>query len=424
MLTYVFFLMIVGIGCPTFQLQQGEPGGPASTQKAPSDAGVPSLTVESKAFFPLGWYSNLDASKLPIMKAGGMNAVIPYSGKSDEEIARYLDAAAKEGIKVMVEVSREELTAINSGKKSFSGILTRIRNLKGKKNLLGWYLVDEPHGKGITPSTCKVVYDSIKAVDPGHPIFIVDTEWGWTGQWDSDPTLSYAIACDVAMWDEYPLMDTMATMPHRLGRVAETSRKTREVAGREARAIPMMAALQAYGLKDKKGKENYAVGDVNRRRNPAYDELRYMTYSSIIHGARGLFYWVHYRADSLLEAHVHNVVQELHANQIPELAYGRDLGALVSHAELDADGELKDKNDSSLLFREKDGAYYLVVVNDSRQTLETVRFTVDSSLVVGSVTRLDKGKPKGQVNRSGNTFEDRFTQFEVKLYRIDVRKGS
>jgi hypothetical protein len=335
-----------------------------------------------------------------------------------------MDAAAKESLNVLVEIDRKEVLAINSGKKNFRPILARVQNLMGKKNLLGWYLIDEPHlqaGKGISPSVCKMIYDSIKTADPLHPVFIVDTQWGWTGQWDSDETKSYAIACDVAMWDEYPLMEAMTEMPSKIARVSETSRMTQEVVGRETRSIPMMGVLQAYGIKDKKAKENYAAGDGNRRRNPTFDEIRYMAYSSIIHGCRGLFFWVYYRADSQVENNVHSVVHDLHENQIPDLACRPDPGKTVVAEEVDEDGDREQLDEVHHLLREKDGSYFLLVSNDADKRIEAVSFTFDSSLAVSSVSTITQGKDGATIAAQGNMFSDTLESFEVKLYRVKVQ---
>jgi hypothetical protein len=88
----------------------------------------------------------------------------------------------------------------------------------------------------------------------------------------------------------------------------------------------------------------------------------------------------------------------------------------------DAHGNEYDAQSVGYLFSENDGAHFLLAVNDSRETLETVRFAIDSSLAVGSVTRVGQRGAGTPVSRSGNAFEDRFSRFEVKLYRIDIRK--
>ena len=256
-LMVILLLVLGGFGCSTIEAQK--PGDSKSLSKPGEDV---HLKLGNELFFPIGWYTNLDTSNLAPIRAAGMNTVLPYSGpKTDEEIGIFLDVAKREGLNVVVEINRDAVLAINKGEDEFARILTRVKVLKSKPNLLGWYLIDEPHLQGgvVPPSLCKVIYDSIKQVDPVHPIFIVDTQWGWTGQWDSDRSKSYSMACDVAIWDEYPLMDTMGTMPGRLFRVAETSRRTLEVVRKESRPIPLIAALQGYGTYNEAHRENFGL---------------------------------------------------------------------------------------------------------------------------------------------------------------------
>ncbi len=416
-------LVLIDAGCSNLQQKVGGTTLRSIGKTGPENTAL--VHVEGKPTFPLGWYSNLDTTVFQAMKAGGMNTVLPYSGENTiEKIGRFMDAAARHDLTVLVEIRRKEVLAINSGKRDFGELLSMVRNLMTKENLLGWYLIDEPHlqgEKGISPSVCKMMYDSIKAVDPRHPVFIVDTQWGWSGQWDADRSKSYAIACDVAMWDEYPLMDTMGVMPSRLFRVAETSHVAHEVVSREERSIPVVGVIQAYGYYNRARKENFPVGDTGRRRDPSYEELRYMTYSSIIHGSRGLFFWVYYRTDAQIEQHVHTMTKELHTHRIPDLVYRADLDSLVSSETHSGDADRNGLGDVNFLFREIDGHYFLLASNDSPHKLEHVQFAIDSSLTVKSVSRLDSNGSQKSMALSKNTFEENFTRVQIHFYRIEAQ---
>jgi hypothetical protein len=130
--------------------------------------------------------------------------------------------------------------------------------------LLAWYISDEPNGMKIPPSELEKIYKTVKQNDPWHPVSIVFM----------NPFLSavkYADALDIVMADPYPVPDYPISMP---GNVAGQLTK----AFRGKRTVWMVP--QAFG-----GGELWS-------REPTLQEVRSMTWQSVINGATGIQFFV------------------------------------------------------------------------------------------------------------------------------------
>jgi hypothetical protein len=130
--------------------------------------------------------------------------------------------------------------------------------------LLGWYISDEPNNKSITPSQLEGIYKTVKEYDPWHPVSIVFMAPYLTSK-------KYAAALDIVMADPYPVPEHPVSLP---GEVA--SQLKQEFAGKK----PVWIVPQAFG-----GGELWS-------REPTIQEVRSMTWQSIINGATGIQYFV------------------------------------------------------------------------------------------------------------------------------------
>ena len=130
--------------------------------------------------------------------------------------------------------------------------------------LLAWYIADEPNGFGIAPDSLETIYRIIKSIDPWHPVSIVFMA----------PFLSsrkYINSLDIVMADPYPIPDVPVTYT---GNAARSL--SQEFYGKR----PVWIVPQAFG-----GGEIWS-------REPTRQEIRSMTYQSIINGASGIQYFV------------------------------------------------------------------------------------------------------------------------------------
>ncbi|HNY15783.1 MAG TPA: hypothetical protein PKI12_09575, partial [Bacteroidales bacterium] len=130
--------------------------------------------------------------------------------------------------------------------------------------LLAWYIADEPNGYKLEPDSLLTIYRLIKKLDPWHPVSVVFMA----------PFMSsrrYADVLDIVMADPYPVPTSPVSM---VGDVARQLRS--EFSGRK----PVWMVPQAFG-----GGEWWS-------REPTLQELRAMTYQSVIYGATGIQYFV------------------------------------------------------------------------------------------------------------------------------------
>ena len=143
-------------------------------------------------------------------------------------------------------------------------LIEEIEMFRDHPALLCWYISDEPNGYKIPPETLEEIYNAVKANDPWHPVSIV-----FMAPFRS--SLKYEKALDIVMADPYPVPDLPVSM---VGDV--TGQLKAEFRGKK----PVWIDVQAFG-----GGEIWS-------REPTIQEIRSMTWQSIIKGATGIQYFV------------------------------------------------------------------------------------------------------------------------------------
>ncbi|HOS71288.1 MAG TPA: hypothetical protein PLZ75_02440 [Bacteroidales bacterium] len=234
------------------------------------------LIVNKRQFFPAGFYCYSPVHpSLPEEEAvRGFNMISPYQKilpSSFPERKAYMDRCAQLGMKVHynllsvaggggVASQLEGITA--AGKKAL--LLNEIKSFRDHPALLAWYIADEPNGYRIPPDTIRAIYELIRENDPWHPVSVVFMA-------PFTDARKYINALDIVMADPYPIPVSPVTLP---GNVAKTL--SNEFRGRR----PVWMVPQAFG-----GGELWS-------REPTVQEVRAMTYQSIINGAKGIQYFV------------------------------------------------------------------------------------------------------------------------------------
>jgi hypothetical protein len=234
------------------------------------------LIVNRRLFFPFGFYCyspvNPTLPEEEVVK--GFNMISPYQKilpETFKERKAYMDRCAQLGMKVhynLISVSGgggvgsmiEGLTYQQKKER----LLNEINSFKDHPALLAWYISDEPTGNGIVPDSLIKIYKLIKENDPWHPVSIVFMV-------PFRSLKNYMDALDIVMADPYPVPDCPVTMT---GEVA--SSLSEEFRGKR----PVWIVPQAFG------------GGEWWEREPSLQEIRAMTYQSIIKGARGIQYFV------------------------------------------------------------------------------------------------------------------------------------
>jgi Carbohydrate binding domain. len=234
------------------------------------------LIVNKLPFFPFGFYCYSPVyPTLPeeeVVK--GFNLISPYQKIAPETLAErkaYMDRCAEIGMKV-----HYNLLSVSGGggvgskieglsdKEKRERLIEEIKTFRDHPALLGWYISDEPNGISITPSQLEEIYKTVKENDPWHPVSIVFMA----------PFLSakkYIDALDIVMADPYPIPDNQVTVPGEVAFHLNSEFK---------RKIPFWIIPQSFG-----GGELWS-------REPTIQEIRSMTWQSIINGATGIQYFV------------------------------------------------------------------------------------------------------------------------------------
>jgi hypothetical protein len=153
--------------------------------------------------------------------------------------------------------------------------------------LLAWKGIDEPRNpfRGadwIRPDGCIRAYTKIKALDPHHPVVIVQAPRSPVAE-----LVPYRPAFDVTGVDIYPISyppGIHADLPnHGVEIVGTLARKTRQAAG--AKPFWMTLQIAWSGVVPTKGSPNVVP------RFPSLVQERFMAYQAIVNGARGLIFF-------------------------------------------------------------------------------------------------------------------------------------
>jgi len=232
--------------------------------------------VNRRQFFPFGFYCYSPVSPtLPeeeIVK--GFNMISPYQAILPETLKErqaYMDRCAELGMKVhynLLSLSGgggvdSRIAGLSTSEKK-QRLIEEIKTFMDHPALLAWYISDEPNGYKIPPESLENIYLTVRETDPWHPVSMVFMS----------PFLSskkYAKALDIVMADPYPVPNYPITL---VGDVAGQLKT--EFAGK--RSVWMV--LQAFGGGEWWGRE------------PTLQEMRSMTWQSIIKGATGIQYFV------------------------------------------------------------------------------------------------------------------------------------
>lgn len=212
---------------------------PAALLLAGGCAGAP------RERFPIGLFNVEDPAALIRVRDAGFDHVFPV-GTPAQQTAVSLEAA-RQGLKVVA-----------------SPAVTRDAAEVRRWPVAAWYLQDEPDVNKVSPERLKAVAASVRAWDPRAQTFTV-------GQGkEAGP---YGAIGDIFMLDWYPV-------PHlALDSVADQIDAAVSLlpAGK-----PLWFVVQAFDWRD----DNNKIG-----RFPTHEEIRFMSWLAVMHGAKGLWYF-------------------------------------------------------------------------------------------------------------------------------------
>jgi len=204
-------------------------------------------------FFPIGIYS-APIEAFGELRQAGFNLVQSYITDLDY-IKNYVESAGRHDLKALSSIRN-----LRPGPET-SALLIKLKHTAG---LYGWYIEDEPEGRGVSPSQLWKLSRFIHDHDPYHPTSLVNIRSG--------KVADYGPAVDIAMVDPYPIPHMPMTW---LSDSIDEARRSVED-GKHVWAV-----IQAFSWAHR-----FAEG-----RFPTYDEGRCLTYLSIVHGAQGILFF-------------------------------------------------------------------------------------------------------------------------------------
>lgn len=360
-----------------------------------------------RPFLPVGFYS-VPTQYLQRVAEAGFSAVLTYSSGT-EHLKRYLDEAARVGLKAVV-----HSPGLWFGKDGEKKLRAAVATLKDHPALLGWYLIDEPNTgrKGTTPADLARLYALMQELDPYHPTFSVYCR--------PEEFAAYKDTHDVFMCDPYPVGNR--PLPY----VAEWTELAREAMRGEK---PVHIVPQSFG--SEKGPQVWW-------RLPTAAEEICMGYLALVHGAKALFY---YRFD--VQQYDKSLADQgkwpwptigyLPALRPETWAGFEKLGPQLkrlSSVILSPEPKAKiivtpEKSALHVALREHQGTRYLFAVNPHEDVIDA-RIMVEG-LTAETIHRLPEGSAgpaagsvaERRIAVKAGAFLDRFGKLAVHIYRFE-----
>ena len=289
------------------------------------------LLIDGEPFFPIGLYW-LRAGLLSEVKRLGFNVGDYYYKLQGEEIAELMDAADREGMQILLELSdfirRREVP-------DFEGIEKTVERYRRHPALLAWYLIDEPTETSVKPELSRKIYERIRELDPYHPVYLVNNR--------PQAYADYIDASDILAIDVYPVPR------YPLTRVREFTQEARWCSLRQK---PVWLVAQAFG-----GVEHWP-------RPPTAAELRNMVYQALVQGARGILFYRYCQEEErqIQPSALWREVRTL-AAELTELT-----PVLVAPEKRNGVRIIGGSQGVDAMLREYEGAYYLFTVNFTRSS--------------------------------------------------------
>ena len=228
------------------------------------------LLVNRLPFVPRAFYADIAtvAKVIETEPVAGFNVIAPYLSsdiaerrKARDGIRTLLDRCAAVGMYVQLDIRTASHPPHTDEK--WAWVQEEVEAFRDHPALLAYYLADEPELGWASPDDTREAYRRIKGWDPYHPVTMVFCV--------SDAAARYADAMDVVMTDPYPIPNGPVTAV--VDFCERIRRDTRD-------ALPLWIVPQAFG------------GGEGWRREPSRQEERVMTYLALIHGARGMQFFI------------------------------------------------------------------------------------------------------------------------------------
>jgi hypothetical protein len=356
--------------------------------------------------FPIGMYN---CGHYEEMAQAGFSVTHEYSiakgqaqgpiDPTDGELKRLLDKSWTNGLRMMVELPRQ---AINQGK--WEPVRHRIETFKNHPGPLCWGSEERVARSEAPLTNLAKLYALVKELDPDHPLVLGDTRDVIEKTQQDRKNFFPDADMDAGIWWWYPIPlghpdgNGLKDESRPVDRLEPPTWLTSTFSKK-----PLWIAMQAY-QKDSPGAPF-----------PTPAQYRCMAYLSLIHGAKGLFFYIGYGQLDYLgkPAGLLNKPDEGHWEYVKHLARElREFSTLFMKSRAVAEPEMDPKNapvDFSL--RETGGKILLIAANKSDRSRKV---RLSSSFFRGRKARLLY--EQGDVTLEQETLVDEFSPFGVHVY--------
>jgi hypothetical protein len=336
-------------------------------------------------------------------------------------VAQELDAAARSGLQLWL-----ALAGVDNDLSQQTLLDRIVDTFKGHPGLGAWKGSDEPAHAPVPASGCVAVYRHLRALDPDHPVVLIQAPRGpapHPGAPDTRLTVAavrpYAAACDIHGIDIYPV-----SVPPGLHAGGPPVNTDISVVGDMTTLITQ--ATGRNGIWTTLQIAWSGTAPPHPTIFPTLEQARFMAYDAIITGARGLFFFGGQIKSVMTPADRQrgwnwtywNAVQRPLLTELTDAAHTPALTGPLASAHITA-----SVGDIALSARQTGGFFYLLAVRKSPTATGTVRFSgIPTGISTGVVLAHGTSNPARHITVVGGVFTDPspFAPHNARVYRFPL----
>jgi hypothetical protein len=401
------------------------------------DSATGNLLIGGERVFPIGLsdppplgstVTETGADAWDEIAAAGVTHVRNYTewdaGSLDEQlqaVSDELDAATSYGLQLWL-----GLAGVATDLTNVALLQQIVDTFKDHPGLGVWKGADEPaHGQNPAEG-CVAVYQELQALDPTHPVVIIEAPRGPTpiAGGDSDTPLTieavqaYAAACDIHGVDIYPV-----SIPPGLHAGQDGVNTDISVVGDMTTIIAQ--ATQGNGIWTTLQIAWSGVEPPNPIVFPTLQQARFMAYDAIIAGARGLFFFGGHLTSVMNPADQENgwnwsYWQDVQRPLLVELTDADHTAVLTAPtAQLDISA---DADDIALSARETNGSLYVIAVRTDATATSPVGFAGLPATISDGVVLAHPFNPERSIQVADGAFADPdpYRPHNARVYRFGL----
>jgi hypothetical protein len=360
------------------------------------DGRYPKGLPQTPESFPLGVWLQSPANA-ERYKAIGINTYVAlYRGPTEEQ----LDALDRAGIRLICTQNARSL------------------RFKDRPTIVGWMHGDEPdnaqslgrgrgYGPPVPPATIVEGYRKIRREDPDRPVLLnlgQGVAWdGWYGRGvrtnHPEDYPEYLEGCDIASFDIYPASHEDKAVAGNLWYVPRGVDRLRRWSGGKK---DVWCCIETTRIN-------------HPDRGPTPVQVRSEVWMALVHGAKGIIYFAHEFKPRFIEAGL--LADEAMARGVAEInRQVRELAPVLNAADVAGGASVASPKEGApvdfVVKRHAGGTYLFSVAMREAET--TATFTLPGS-GDARVEVLGEGRT---IEAVGGKWQDRFTPYEVHLYKI------